>query len=489
MAIVRLIALEASDQSAIDEAGEFIERNWRILDDVINELNPPPGDLTGLSLVLSVSSFSAKLPNGLPAAWIPFTPGTTITGLIVVGSYTLETPDQATRFNLGVTSPSGLLTHVLDDVDGSQYDTVGGVGSFGTVELFDVAAFNAIWQKGNARLNITQTEGQIKHAMRHDTAGLTADTILYFDDVASAPTFFAAPSHVVGVEVTKFLSGIEYYTTGTRIDVDYTAEDGIFEKAYHPTQVSLIELQGATDITVNPGSVPSVNDQLIVTAEAVNLDAANVAENAPSIDVTLRKPDGQTAVASDTTLARRVNTYGVASTTTSDLFVDEAERLQNATDTDGTAWVSTAALVSGEAQVANGRLVHPNEASVGDYSGFSGDQEYHRRIAKTAASGGVLTLPGIAHTDVAPLGTGDVNVLLFLETDGIYFDLGRAVGDDNGTGDGLTRANSKGGKVSGSGSAITFSFLTFSTGSNSNQYRVIILFRATGKIITSLTGT
>src|SRR5208283_2799557 len=118
--------------------------------------------------------------------------------------------------------------------------------------------------------------------------------------------------------------------------------------------------------------------------------------------------------------------------------------------------------------------------------GFSGNQEYQREFSKTSASTGSLTFSGIVYTNISPYGTGDLNILIQLDDDGIYFDLGMVVGDNNGNGSGTSRANSLGGQVNGSGGVLNWSLGTYTTANNGNQYRVIIIFRNSNKTITQI---
>src|SRR5208283_869782 len=117
-------------------------------------------------------------------------------------------------------------------------------------------------------------------------------------------------------------------------------------------------------------------------------------------------------------LARRVCTYGIVSTVIAEYFFDEAQRLVLNT---GTPWNSTTVLSNGNAQVRNGYLQFANSS---DYPGFSGNQEYQREFSKTSTSTGSLTFSGIVYTNISPYGTGDLNILIQLDDDGIYFDLG-----------------------------------------------------------------
>ncbi len=444
------------------------------------------GVLTGQSLVLSgTTQYNAKLPSGLSSAWGSYTPGDTITNLVVDGTYTLATPSQSTVFRAGLSadpSTAGVIKHVLNDVDGDTRDIgVDGVGTTGVLQVTDLSTYNTFWLKGNAQLNITQSEGVAKHEIDHTEAGTSDPTTLYHDDVNTTPSFSVLPAAAAQVEVTKFLSGVEYYTTGTVIRVTYTAAPGIFEKAYHPTQVSRIEIVGASNKTVNPASVPAFNSTLVVsgTAGDVTLSVGNQATSNPLATVRLYKPNGL-STSQTAGLARPINTYGVISNTTTDQFYDEDKRLELGT---ATVWTPAATLTNGNLQVRNGDLRHGN---VGDYAGFTGDQAYERRITKVSASGGTLAHTGVT---IAQLGTGNANILLHLEDEDVWFDIGLDVGLNNGDGSGNSIANSKGARVSGGAGSTTFSFGLFSTGNNTNRYRVRIVYRNTTPIMTFLQGT
>jgi hypothetical protein len=475
------IPLTATDKinDAIDALNEFV-----------GNIAAKAGDLVGQALAIDISVFTGKLPSGLSGAWGSYTPGDTITTLVTAGTYVLTSPDTATRFRAGVASDpatAGVLTHVLDSVDADARDIgAQGVGTTGVLEVFALDVFNGIWLKANARINFTQGEGLKTHELRHTEAGLTALFAVYHDDVNTAPTFFAGPTHGLNTELTRFLSGIQYYREGTIFDVNYTAASGIFTKAYHPTAVSSVDVPSATTVTENPPTPPAVADTFVV-ATTITLASSNVAQgnnsSPPDIDVTLRKPDGSNLVGSSA-LARGINTYASGgSTPTKDIFVDELFRLQLGT---ATPFVSTAALVDGNAQVRNGDLVHGAD---GDYGAHVANAEYERLITPGVQSGGTVRLAGLTAATIAQFATGQLNILLLLETDAIWFDLGLAVGLNNGTGSGSSPANSKGAKISASGGDLVFSLGTFSTGNNSNQYRIQIRYLgANGLVINSVEG-
>ena len=174
-----------------------------------------PGDLTGLALVLSGATlYSAKLPTGLAAAWSPYTPGATITNLSVDPTYLLATPNPSQRFGDGqLTDTEGDVVHVLNGSDHDSRAISAGVGQTGDVEITDVATFNSIWRKVNARIAFDHAtslpEGRAEHSIRHDpfsgSPDETALFVVYFDDTNPAPSFSVSPSVVVATELTRFL--------------------------------------------------------------------------------------------------------------------------------------------------------------------------------------------------------------------------------------------------------------------------------------------
>lgn len=466
--------------------------------DAVDEINevllaiapPPPGGLAGTNLLLSVSSYSAKLPSGLTSLWDPYTPGATVSGLVFSAAYSLLSADPATRFGAGLwdATPTDQVTHVLNGADGSVRSIADGVGTTGTIQITAVDQYNNIWRKVNARINYPPPEGQTDHRLKSGT-DQTNESKLYYDDVNDTPSFSAAPSHVVSTELLRHLSGVAYYREGTVFDVSYTAAPGIFRKHYHATQVSRISLPGATSVTVNPGSVPAVNDSFPVSSQPTTLASGSTALVTTQITVLLRKAN-KSAQLTDA-LARGVNTYASGgSSTTKDIFVDELRRLVLGTST---PWTPTAPLVQGNSQVRNGSLVHGNN---GDYPGHAvgSDADYERIFAPGVQSGGVVRLGGVAASSVSPYNTGSLNILLYLAGDGKWFDLGLDSPFLNGAGDGSSIANSIGGRFSVSGGDLAFTLAApaaggpYSTGGpNGGQYRLLVRFRgASGWAITSV---
>jgi len=442
-----------------------------------------PGMLGSQSLTVSgTTRFSAKLPTGLAAAWYKdgSVAGGTITDYIVDNTYRLTSPAPATSFYNGpYNDPQGTLQLTRDTVVIDSIST-SATGSSTMLTVSDVSIYNQIWSKANAYADVTQAdEGHRGYTFKHTLAGESNSIAFRYDNANPVPSFAVNPSVLEGTPVWKYLSGIQYYGNGSTLTISFTANN-LFNKAYHPTAVSTLVMTPAAFVTqsLNPVSTPAYTDQFVITSRVLTLNQV-AASNTPTIRTNLYKPDGSTAFY-DAAVPRRVCTYGTVSTTKADYFYDEAQRLVIGTLT---AWTPSAALVNGNAQVRNGVLQFANAT---DYPGFTGDQEYQRNIAKVSASTGTITFVGITYDQISSYGTGDLNILIQLDTDGQYFDLGRVVGSNNGNGNGTTRANSKGARSSGSGGIVNWSIGTYSTNNNNDRYRLIIIFKTTNRTITSL---
>jgi hypothetical protein len=204
--------------------------------------------------------------------------------------------------------------------------------------------------------------------------------------------------------------------------------------------------------------------------------------------VRLYKPSGATTNQS-AAVGTGINTYGTSSTTTMELFVDEARRLMdiNSVSPD---WNSSTALGDGHAQVYPGT----NTGAVGyplsgDYPGFSAvEQIYQRHFTKNSASSATLVFGGINFSHISSYGTGNLNLIIRLDDDDLYFDAGLAFGASNGNGSGDTFVNSIGCLLgTSSGTTLNITFGTNSTANNQNRYRAILIFRNNIRVINSIT--
>lgn len=492
--------------------GQSYNQTISILDEVLGAIAPvKASNLTGQALTLSATTlFSAKVPAGLTAAWVPVA-GSTITNYIVDGTYVLTSPSPATSFNANqFSNPSsyGTVSHVRNGVSFVSRNLNLGVGTAnasdadGTsaLNVTSVALYNSIWTKANANISYTQNaadEGTITHAMSSTVAGTTNVTTLNFDPINTAPSF-SVPAFADQVSaVVKYLSGVEHYGNGSVISVEFEAASGIFNRCYHPTAVATVVGNAFTSFNLNPVATPNYLDPFTVAPTNATLSVAFSSGALPGqLTVILQKPSGLTSPSSSNypviTGSARVNTFGITSTNTFENFLDENRRLIAGTST---PFVSNVMLANGEAQVRNGSLVHgftdSQDVVLQSYAISPklavSDQRYDRRFVVGVQSGGSMTFAGFVPTSIAPHGTGNINIYLQLETLGGYYDLGRPFGSNNGTGDGSSLANSKGGQVSISGSTLNYTFGLFSTASNSNQYRMIIVFKNNTNSITSIT--
>ena len=220
------------------------------------------------------------------------------------------------------------------------------------------------------------------------------------------------------------------------------------------------------------------------------MNSANASSFNKYLTVTLYKAGGGTS-ASNATIVRSINTYSTPSTTTSESFQDEAFRLVIGS---GIAFTSTIDMANGNAQVRSGTLSYPLAADYDtEYGGshsFTGDQEYQRYFYKTSASTGSLAFGGFTASNVAAYGTGNLNVLAYLESDNKWFDLGVQQGSN--ANDGSSRAVAISAKTSTSSGTLNWSFGVYSTGvagaGNSARYRVVVIFRTNTYSMTSITS-
>lgn len=481
------------------------------LSEIIKDLAPAQANLltgTTLSISSSPTFYTVKVSAGIPTLWYygGASAGSTITTYYTTGALNLATPSTTDTFRCGLksnTTTFGTVYHKLYNPAGNSdlysFDLTPGVtGSSGDLTISSLSTYNSIWKKANASIAYTQSaDGYESHTIRHVStpstysAGESNAYSVWLDTYSAAnpnPSFSTSPTATDVTPVDKYLSGINYYGANSTFNISFTAASGIFNKCYNATQVARISGIGMNNLNLNPGATPTYTDTFDKSGGNVvltTLDAANQKTMNKYLTVTLYKASGN-SVSSNASISRAICTYGTSSTTTSDIFVDEAQRLVIGTLT---AWTSSAALTNGNAQVRNGTLQYPDS---GDYPGFTGDQEYQRLFSKTSASTGTLTFnAGFDVANISAYGTGDLNVLIYLDNDALYFDLGIAAGLG---GNGSTKALAIGGKNTGSsGITLNWSIGVYTTGptgsGNLGKYRVVIIFRNTNRTITSITSS
>ena len=473
-----------------------------------------PGSITSTSLTTTSvpTYYTAAISAGLGTEWYQagFGTGSTITRYYLSGAHTLTTANTTTAFYAGtlVTSTYGTLgfgRYNYTTPNGAGYGTIDmtvnyNVGATNNnLRLSDLAVYNNIWTKANAQISAyTQTYAGYEGVyITHSTNSQVTNTYTMWKDPWSAangsPTFSKAATASTTSQTLKYLSGISYYTTGTGFSVDFKGAAGIYSSCYNVTQVYRITATGLNTINGTVSS-PLFSDELDktgVNAVSATLNSASASSFTKSISATIYKAHGTTAT-SAAAIAKYINTYSIVSTDTYEGFQDEARRL--VIDT-GIGFTSNIDMANGNLQARSGTLIYPQTAEYdAEYGGthtFSGDQEYQRYFYKTSASTGTLTFVGVGGAAVSAYGSGSLNVLMYLEGDNKYFDLGTLQGSN--ANDGSTRSLAISAKTSVSAGALNWSLGTNTTGvagaGNSGRYRLIVIYKNSNPQITSITSS
>ena len=475
-----------------------------------------PNYLTGTSLVASSvpTYYTVRISAGLGTEWYQagYGTGSQITSKYYLsGAHTLNTANTSTTFSAG-----SLTTSTYGTIYFNRYNyltpTGGGVGTIdlttnyainytnNNLRLTALGTYNNIWTKANAQI-LTYTQPYAGYEgvyISHTENNQLTNTYEMWKDPWSAangsPVFSQSATASTYSQSDKWLSGISYYASGTGFSVYFKGAAGIYSCAYNVTQVYGISATGLNTATGLPASPPLYTDELDKSGAnhvRVSLSVANQSSFNKYLAVTIYKAHGTTAT-SNATIAKAINTYGIVSTDTYEGFQDEARRLVIGS---GIAFTSTIDMANGNAQVRSGTLQYPlasdYDTQWGGTHTFSGDQEYQRYFYKTSASTGTLTFTGFTATNVAPYGTGSVNVLLYLDGDGLWFDLGVLQGSN--ANDGSTRSAAISAKTSASGGALGWSIGTKTTGvsgaGNSARYRAVIILRNNTYSMTSITSS
>ena len=436
---------------------------------VIKDIIPPqPTSLLGLAVDVSAAVIAAKLSSGLSGTWYDYHSAGDTINLTANTAYSVSTTNPSNAFYVGkdnAPSTFGVLQlnrsgAVLDTIDLATTTT----GIYTTVVL---SQHNTFWRKGQATANITYSaDGSVAWKYNYSLSGDSATAILYHDVAQLAPAFSVLPSVSASPAVYRWLSGIQYYNTGTVFLVSFTAAVGIFDRVYHPTAVAEIDCPGASVLTpVNPATVPAYNDSFVVTNQAVSPFYVDFIDLTPEITVTLRKP--YSSVSASTSLSYGIFRGTSTATNTYEDFKSESYRWKNTTTP---SWNSVTLLVNGEAQVKPAVLMYPD---AGQYPGFSGSQVYYRPFTfSVPKSNGTLRISGPA--DIAPAGTGNINVEIYLENDAVWLDLGRNFGDLNGC------------RTGKSGNDYSYTLGVYSTALNNNRYIMRVTLRNSNETITAI---
>jgi hypothetical protein len=485
------------------------------INELLSQIAPArPGYLTATNLTATTvpTYYTVGISAGLGPEWYQagYGTGSVITRYYLSGSHTLTTANTTTAFSAG-----SLTTSTYGTIFFNRYNNTTPIGgSVGTIDLSvnyavnytnnnlkltALGTYNSIWTKANAQINTyTQPNSGYEGVyISHTENSQFTNTYEMWKDAWSAsnttPTFSQSATASTYSQTLRYLSGIGYYTTGTGFSVYFKGASGIFSSCYNTTQVYAISATGlvtATGTTSSPHYAGEL-DKSGNNHVRVALNSASASSFNKYITATIYKAHSTTA-SSNATIGRAINTYSTVSTDTYEGFQDEARRLVIGS---GIAFTSNIDMANGNLQVRSGTLSYPLAADYDtEYGGvhtFTGDQEYQRYFYKTSASTGQLSLGGFTASNVSSYGTGSVNLLLYLEGDNKYFDLGVLQGSN--ANDGSSRAQAISAKVSTSGSGVSWSFGVYSTGvsgaGNSGRYRAIVIYKNNTYSITSITSS
>lgn len=468
----------------VELALDYLAAEIRDINQILDALAPQPASNLGVLTLSESVTYQAKVAAGLPTVWYTqVAPGAIINTAIYDNTFRLGAPN----FRSGrkdTPSSYGSLSSVIDDVVVDTYNMTSGPGTSGDLTVLSIVPHENFWAKANASLAVNQlTEGYKKYQLRHTEAQDSTPFEAYYDDNTDQPAFSSPVTVVEVTKVSKWLSGIEYYGLGSAFDVSYTIQD-LFKKVYSVSGATSITCTGMNQVNMDPVTPPQWTDPFVVTNRRVTLDKQDECDLDPNMVVVATKPNNNNAATNQfpikTNLGFGISTYGTVSTNIAEYFHDEAQRLVVGTTT---AFNSQTPLPNGEAQVRCGSLIYGEQ----DYPAKSGDQVYERYFVKPTANSGRLTFVGLDPSNISPYGTGQLNIILQLDNEGIFFDLGRPFGDN--AGDGSSISTALGARVSATSTYANFSFGTFTTANNLSRYRVKIIFKGNTYMLSSIITT
>ena len=261
-------------------------------------------------------------------------------------------------------------------------------------------------------------------------------TAVFLDTNPSTPTVGTPTiAETGGSVVTKHLSGIEYYITGSDFTVDVTNMDNFNRNTARTSSNLTISFSnygisnsnqsplsgGAGNANFN-GWTSAFDVQDVTyqnTAFAISSGNFRYRGTGAVISALVRDPWGASSAVLSALASILIDTFGTTSTNLVEDFDDEGRRQDSGFNSGATAgnWNSVTALVSGEAQVIGGELIVPSVGKLTDgstnanwaafsptvgganpnYSALSANSNYYRTIVDTSGSsraGFTMTLTG-----------------------------------------------------------------------------------------------
>lgn len=458
--------------------------------------------LTGNDLSCTAPSiFSAKISDGLASDWyVDYVAGNIITTAVSTTTATLLTPNISTTFRAG--KASDISASLNGGVSASRADGVSdfgvinnrplvdGIGATGIIEITAIDEYNTFWAKANAKINDTLTQtGSVKYKISADNnAGETnAYQLFYCGDSFDFPaqSFLSSPTDGgVGAEYLSYLSGVEYYTTNTTFTSSFTAQN-MFNPVYYIGNQTMMASNYTGTTYVNAVGTPNNNDLLEGPDTTITLLSGKQSsfDSVGTGTITLFKA-GKSNISDTFNLGSKpINSKGTTSIigdTCNEYFDDEAKRWS---DLQTITFNSGSALVDGDLQVQNGRLIC---GVYGDYvahvSGSGLDQaQYIREITpdttyRQSGDCEIKFYSGAFGETISEWGgLGKLQLALVMDGDIVsatsasqVYDLGRAFGNDSG--------GIKGARTSIETENQTTYKINWSLGTNSTELGKVILW-------------
>ena len=448
-----------SDNSYADGFFSTFNENTRLanaldqISEAFADLAPAKAaQLTSTSLVRSAPAalYSGHLPAGLFADhwYVGFSANQLVSNrFITLSGITLTSPNPGLSFRAGKKSdftPSNVLEGGITasitvrsgapSLDIKALNT--GTGTVGNLFVSSLEVYENLWMKANAQITYAVSDtGSYKFKLSADNdAGETAETQLFF--LGGGPDY-PDPSVSVGAIASgsatyNDLSGVKYLKTAD-FTIPSTGSD-LFNPVYNVNQFSFSSTYFTNETTGSQASdTPQYNDTLelgIVRSLTAGLSSG---QSAPTGTVAVTKPGKTGTYSTSYTLTPQlVNSYvSDPSTAINEPFLGESRRYTNLNNA---GWTSANALTNGNLEVQNGRLIGGNQ---GNYSGFTGIQNYYRLFSgyTNGRTGGTFNFSATGFTSLNPWNSGltGVEAAIIIQEDvtgnttaNKIFDLGRA---------------------------------------------------------------
>ena len=410
------------------------------------------GVLTSTSLVRSTPAtvYSGYLAGGLVASdwYVGFSANQLVSNRLSTSTgVSLTSPSPGTSFRAGKKSnftPSNVLEGGVTASITAQSDAASlsikalntGTGVVGALNITDLSIYESLWMKANATISHTMADtGSYKYKLSADNdAGETAETQLFY---LGSGVDYPDPSVAVGTiesgsATYNDLSGIKYLKTAD-FTIPSTGSD-LFNPVYNINQFTFSSTYFTNETTGSQAAdTPQHGDTLelgIVRSLTAGLSSG---QSAPTGTVAVTKPGKTGTYSTSYTLTPQlINSYvSDPSTATNEPFLGESRRYTNLNNA---GWTSANALTNGNLEVQNGRLIGGNQ---GNYSGFTGIQNYYRLFSgyTNGRTGGTFNFTATGFTSLNAWNSGltGVEAAIIIQEDvtgnttaSKIFDLGRA---------------------------------------------------------------